>query len=106
MTFRTVAGARISRTVTIPGSGALTTETFDADVVLPSGRRPSVAVAVTDAAAREVTVTMAASEWRRGEGGMGALEVRMINDGAVTVEASESFRVMRGLAPEYAEGYV
>jgi hypothetical protein len=104
--FRVSAGSRIARTVTIPGSGSLTTETFDADVVLPSGRRPSVSVSITDAAAREVTVTMAASEWRRGEGGMGALEVRMIKDGETTVEVSERFRVMRGLAPEYAEGYV
>ena len=104
--FRIASGSAISRAYVIAGTGALTTESFDADVVLPSGRRPSVAVAVTDAAAREVTVTMAASEWRRGEGGFGAVEVRMTSGDTTTVEHSERFRVMRGLSPQYVEGYV
>lgn len=104
--FRIAAGSALSRAVTIDGAGALSSETFEADVVLPSGRRPEVAVAVTDAAARQVTVTMASSEWERGEGGFGALEVRMTDGGSTTVEHQERFRVTRGLGPDFNEGYV
>lgn len=96
--FRTYAGDTISRTVTIPGSGALSTETFEAHVRLPSGRSATASASVSNAASRQVTVTVAADEWHRAEGGFGRLQVRMTASGVKSVEHDERFRVMPGLA--------
>lgn len=94
--FRVTAGETISRQITVAGSGTLAEETFAATVRDQIGHVMRASAEITSAAARQVTVSVSAAEWRRGEGGFGRLEVTMDNAGAKSVVAAERFRVMPG----------
>lgn len=95
--FRVHAGEDISRAVTVEGSGALSGETFEAHVRLPSGKLANATATVTDAANRVVTVAVDQDEWARGEGGFGVLQLDMTSGGTTTVVHQERFRVMPGM---------
>lgn len=88
--------------VTAAGSGTLTDETFTAYVSDQNGRIIQFGAEITDAAAREVTFTIPASSWRRGNGGYGRVELIMDDGSAKTVAYSERARILPGVSPEYA----
>ena len=101
------AGETISKAVTVSGSGSLSAETFAATVTDQIGFPMSASASITDAAAREVTITVAASEWTFGAGGYGRMALTMTAGGVKTIEHDERFKVDPGIAvPQTATGYV
>lgn len=95
---RFTAGQTITVTAIIAGAGALTDETFKARAYGQGGYPMEATAAITDAAAREVTITVAADEWRANSGGYGRLELLMVANGETTAVLSEEFRIMLGLS--------
>lgn len=95
--LRVYAGEDLAFAVTVPGSGSLSTETFTAKVAAPSGALLDASAEVTDAAEREVTITVPKSEWVSGEGGRGRYQLMMDDGTTDTVVLSERIRVLPGL---------
>lgn len=98
--FRVNAGETITRAATVAGVGTLSAETFSGYARGAGGERLTVAVTITDAAARQVTATINADQWARSQPGMGVLQILMNDGGAISVVHDETFRVMRGIAED------
>tara|TARA_R110000751_G_scaffold307812_1_gene431845 strand:- start:31344 stop:31667 length:324 start_codon:yes stop_codon:yes gene_type:complete len=96
--IRVAAGQTVSRVVTVAGAGSLSNETFTAYALDQQARPLKATVAITDAGGREITITVAATDWNSGNGGFGRLEVMMDDDEAKSQVHAERIRITPGLS--------
>ncbi|SFI84074.1 hypothetical protein [Albimonas pacifica] len=96
--LRVAAGQTVSRVVTVAGSGSLASETFTAYALDQQARPLEATVAITNAGTREITITVAATDWVSGNGGFGRLEVIMDDGGVKSQVHAERIRITPGMS--------